>query len=244
MPDYLKDLMDKYQETKKQQEEALNKLKTEAQKEFEPLIKNVIAKGIQLKETDQRVKTLEQDLKDTRTSYAKQLTDIKQYYNTVVNAIPLPEYQEMFDREIKKEDPELLNVLHEEMTKTMKRVTKYLKRQAQFIDPTNGKTFATWQEAADYWHLDTHSDSAHRVFERERGYPLLELTDTTVTAVNDCINTPGCVETAVGGFIADTNKTKEIIDVSGNTKKVPEVSPDDSNALLDHIFEFLKEKGE
>ena len=240
MPDYLKELADRYKEVTRQQQEALNKLREEAQKTFEPLIKQVIDKGQQLKATDQRVKTLEQDLKDARTSYAKQLTDIKQYYNQVIQGIPLPEYQEMFDREIEKSDPELVNILHEETTRTLRRVTKYLKRQAQFIDPVSGKTFATWQEAADYYKLYTHDDSAHRVFIRERGYPLLELNDTTITAVNDCINTPGCVETAIGGFIDETKKMKDIKEESGHIKTVPEVSPDDANALLDHIFEFLK----
>jgi len=220
------DKLKQLQEIEELRKKLLKEIEEQSMETIKPAIEHLKQMGDRLKETDKQIKNLQEQLSYTKTQYSKQLSEMQNYYKESLSQVNNnPEYKQMFDRELEKEDPYVFEVVHQDVAQTAKKVTKFLRNDATLIDPATGLSFSTWKEAADYYKLNVDGDSAKRVFERNRKYPLIPLTSDSASAVTQCVETPGCVEETVGGYIKYATETKDV---------------DNPNKLLDSIFDFLK----
>lgn len=230
MPDdELSRLIKEQEELIKKQTEQMKKIRQMALDRIKGYVDEIIGIGNTLSDRNETIKKLEARLREERAGYVTDLSRLNNAYNKAVNEVQLPEIKEMLDKEIEMRSPEVMDILKEDLNRTKEKATKYLRRQAQFIDPVDGRTYATWQQAAENYGISAKNESdAKKKFTETREYPLIELTSDSLKAVNDCINTPDCVPTTLMEFMNDVENKK--------------LAVDDGTGYLDHIFEFLKQK--
>jgi len=226
----LEKIRQQMEELKKQQE-LIQQQVIQGFKEFiRPKVQELVEIAQQIKIQDKNVKNYMYLLEEARKEYTKQTLNFQEKYEQLKKDVKdtSPELLSKLDDVIYEIAPELKGMISEQTQVVAKQVTRALQGAPRFIDPLTGQTYKTWTDALkDRGQEDQiRKDSPARVFVRLNSYELLPITDITFKAVNDCVETPGCLENLKETFL---NR------VRANPRYILQ-----ENDALDIILDYLK----